>query len=132
MEWIITWILWMNVCYGDKGIQKMNNESKLNTGETGTVKMQYGIENVAEESHIANRTSKSSTSDLCYVILDALNAEDNLVPALSEQTKAGELRNSRYVYVSDGITKYFGQIEKGPIFTPEWGAVGDGQTQKQY
>jgi DNA helicase HerA-like ATPase len=71
-------------------------------------------------------TAGAALSELCYVILDALNAEDNLVPALSEQSKASELRNSRYVYVYDGRIRYFGQIEKGPIYTPEWGAVGDG------
>ncbi len=73
-----------------------------------------------------NARAGAALSELCYVILDALNAEDNLVPALSEQSKANELRNSRYVYVYDGRVRYFGQIEKGPIYTPEWGAVGDG------
>lgn len=70
--------------------------------------------------------SEANASELCYVILDALNAEDNLVPALSEQSKANELRSARYVYVYDATIKYFGQIERGPIYTPEWGAVGDG------
>lgn len=63
---------------------------------------------------------------LCYVILDDQTAEDNLVPALSDQECASRLYNSRYVYIDDGTREYFGQILRGPIYTPEWGAVRDG------
>lgn len=104
----------------------MNGQSQLDIEDLTGSQSESVATDSTPTTHISYGTAKTNLSELCYVILDALNAEDNLVPALSEQSKASELRNSRYVYIYDGITQYFGQIEKGPIYTPEWGAVGDG------
>jgi len=104
----------------------MSEQPELNMDGVGSTEVIPSSEKSNGQAQTNNGPAKPTASEQCYVILDALNAEDNLVPALSEQSKASELRNSRYVYVSDGKTKYFGQIERGPIYTPEWGAVGDG------
>lgn len=70
--------------------------------------------------------STKNYESICYVSLDDLSSEDNLVSALSDQTNAERLHSQRYVYIEDRGTRYFGQILKGPIYTPEWGAVRDG------
>jgi DNA helicase HerA-like ATPase len=88
------------------------------------------VENSSVEPHTMqqgeymNRTE--TQENLCYVSLDDLSAEDNLVSALSSQEDAARIHNSRYVYIRDRGVKYFGQILRGPIYTPEWGAVRDG------
>lgn len=65
-----------------------------------------------------------------YVLLDSFNNEDDLVPVLTDQETAKLVARRRYVLIEEAgqrQKKYFAQILKGPLHTPEWGASNDGQ-----
>jgi uncharacterized protein DUF87 len=65
-----------------------------------------------------------------YVLLDSFSNEDDLVPVLTDQDTAKLIASRRYVLIEeiDGRKKkYFAQIIKGPLHTPEWGTSSDGQ-----
>jgi uncharacterized protein len=65
-----------------------------------------------------------------YVLLDSFNNEDDLIPVLTDQDTAKLVARRRYVLIEETgqrKKKYFAQILKGPLHTPEWGASNDGQ-----
>ena len=65
-----------------------------------------------------------------YVLLDSFNNEDDLVPVLTDQDTATVVARRRYVLIEETgqrQKKYFAQILKGPLHTPEWGTSSDGQ-----
>ena len=65
-----------------------------------------------------------------YVLLDSFNNEDDLVPVLADQDTAKLVAHWRYVLIeeaSERKKKYFAQILKGPLHTPEWGNASEGQ-----
>jgi uncharacterized protein len=65
-----------------------------------------------------------------YVLLDSFSNEDDLIPVLTDQDTAKLIASRRYVLIEETAErkkKYFAQIIKGPLHTPEWGASSDGQ-----
>ncbi len=74
-------------------------------------------------TNIGNRT-------IGYVLLDSFNNEDDLIPVLTDQDTAQLIASRRYVLIEETgqrRKKYFAQIIKGPLHTPEWGTSSDGQ-----
>jgi len=75
-------------------------------------------------------TQNTSKSIIGYVLLDSFSNEDDLVPVLTDQGTAKLIASRRYVLIEetgDRKKKYFAQIIKGPLHTPEWGTSNDGQ-----
>lgn len=65
-----------------------------------------------------------------YVLLDYFSNEDDLIPVLTDQDTAKLIASRRYVLIEETgerKKKYFAQIIKGPLHTPEWGTSSDGQ-----
>lgn len=65
-----------------------------------------------------------------FVLLDSFNNEDDLVPVLADQDTAKLVARRRYVLIEETGErgkKYFAQIVKGPLHTPEWGGASEGQ-----
>lgn len=65
-----------------------------------------------------------------YVLLDSFSNEDDLVPVLADQETADKIASRRYVLIEETVErkkKYFAQIIKGPLHTPEWGRASEGQ-----
>ncbi len=65
-----------------------------------------------------------------YVLLDSFSNEDDLIPVLTDQDTAQLIASRRYVLIEETgqrNKKYFAQIIKGPLHTPEWGTSSDGQ-----
>ena len=65
-----------------------------------------------------------------YVLLDSFSNEDDLIPILADQETAKLVTRRRYVLIEEigeRRKKYFAQILKGPLHTPEWGTSNDGQ-----
>ena len=65
-----------------------------------------------------------------YVLLDSFSNEDDLIPVLADQETADKIASRRYVLIEETIDrkkKYFAQIIKGPLHTPEWGGSSEGQ-----
>ncbi len=65
-----------------------------------------------------------------YVLLDSFSNEDDLVPVLTDQNTAKFVASRRYVLIEESgerRKRYFAQITKGPLHTPEWGTSSDGQ-----
>jgi DNA helicase HerA-like ATPase len=75
------------------------------------------------ETKIENKT-------IGYVLLDNFSNEDDLIPVLTDQDTAKLIASRRYVLIEETEPrkkKYFAQIIKGPLHTPEWGTSSDGQ-----
>jgi uncharacterized protein len=65
-----------------------------------------------------------------YVLLDNFSNEDDLIPVLTDQDTAQLIASRRYVLIEEPEQrkkKYFAQIIKGPLHTPEWGTYSDCQ-----
>jgi hypothetical protein len=65
-----------------------------------------------------------------YVLLDSFSNEDDLIPVLTDQDTAKLVARRRYVLIEETgerKKKYFAQIVKGPLHTPEWGSASEGQ-----
>jgi DNA helicase HerA-like ATPase len=65
-----------------------------------------------------------------YVLLDSFSNEDDLIPILTDQNTARAIARRRYVLIEETgerRKKYFAQIAKGPLHTPEWGSASEGQ-----
>ena len=65
-----------------------------------------------------------------YVLLDSFSNEDDLIPVLTDQDTAKLVARRRYVLIEETgerKKKYFAQIVKGPLHTPEWGGASEGQ-----
>jgi len=74
--------------------------------------------------------NKTTYPIIGYVLLDSFNNEDDLVPVLTDQDTAKLIASRRYVLIEETgerKKKYFAQIIKGPLHTPEWGTSSDGQ-----
>jgi len=74
--------------------------------------------------------NKTTNPIIGYVLLDSFNNEDDLVPVLTDQDTAKLIASRRYVLIEETgqrQKKYFAQIIKGPLHTPEWGTSTDGQ-----
>ena len=74
--------------------------------------------------------NQTSNPIIGYVLLDSFNNEDDLVPVLTDQDTAKLIASRRYVLIEETgqrQKKYFAQIIKGPLHTPEWGTSTDGQ-----
>jgi len=67
---------------------------------------------------------------VAHVLLDEYSQEDSRVTALSDQAHTSELSSKKFVIVEDTSKSqtrtFFGQIIKGPVHIPEWGAPKDG------
>ncbi|MFB0556399.1 MAG: ATP-binding protein [Dehalococcoidia bacterium] len=67
---------------------------------------------------------------VAHILLDEYSQEDSHVTALSDQAHASELSSKKFVIVEDTSQSqtraFFGQIIKGPVHIPEWGAPKDG------
>ena len=67
---------------------------------------------------------------VAHILLDEYSQEDSHVTALSDQPHASELSSKKFVIVEDTSKSqtrtFFGQIIKGPVHIPEWGAPKDG------
>jgi DNA helicase HerA-like ATPase len=65
-----------------------------------------------------------------HVLLDSFSNEDDLIPILADQDTAKDIARRRYVQIEETgerKKKYFAQIIKGPLHTPEWGSASEGQ-----
>lgn len=72
----------------------------------------------------------SKNQTIGYVLLDNFSNEDDLIPVLTDQDTAKLIASRRYVLIEETgerKKKYFAQIIKGPLHTPEWGTSSDGQ-----
>jgi DNA helicase HerA-like ATPase len=80
---------------------------------------------VEEESKL-----KAIGPPVAHILLDEDSQEDSHVTALSDQAHASELSSKKFVIVEDTSQSqtrtFFGQIIKGPVHIPEWGAPKDG------
>ena len=69
-------------------------------------------------------------SPVAHVLIDEYSQEDNRISALSDQVHAPELSSKKFVIVEDTSQSpprtFFGQIMRGPVHIPEWGAPKDG------
>jgi len=67
---------------------------------------------------------------VAHILLDEYSQEDSHVTALSDQPHASELSSKKFVIIEDTSKSqprtFFGQIVKGPVHIPEWGAPKDG------
>ena len=67
---------------------------------------------------------------VAHILLDEYSQEDSHVTALSDQPHASELSSKKFVTIEDTSKNqtrtFFGQIVKGPVHIPEWGAPKDG------
>lgn len=67
---------------------------------------------------------------VAHILLDEYSQEDSRVTALSDQAHTSELSSKKFVIVEDTSKSqtrtFFGQIIKGPVHIPEWGAPKDG------
>jgi DNA helicase HerA-like ATPase len=67
---------------------------------------------------------------IAHILLDEYSQEDSHVTALSDQAHASELSSKKFVIIEDTSKSqtrtFFGQIIKGPVHIPEWGAPKDG------
>ncbi len=73
---------------------------------------------------------KTENQVIGYVLLDSFANEDDLIPVLTDQDTAKLIASRRYVLIEETTQrkkKYFAQIIKGPLHTPEWGTSSDGQ-----
>lgn len=86
-----------------------------------------------EPSQDGNRdktNSSKTNSTIGYVLLDSYANEDDLIPILTDQDTAALIASRRYVLIEEKgsrTKKYFAQIVKGPLHTPEWGSASEGQ-----
>ena len=74
--------------------------------------------------------SNTKNETIGYVLLDSFSNEDDLIPVLTDQDTAQLIASRRYVLIEETEQrkkKYFAQIIKGPLHTPEWGTSSDGQ-----
>jgi hypothetical protein len=73
---------------------------------------------------------KAIRPPVAHILLDEYSQEDSHVTALSDQAHASELSSKKFVIVEDTSQSqtrtFFGQIIKGPVHIPEWGAPKDG------
>lgn len=90
--------------------------------EQTTVELEPPVE---EESKL-----RAIGSPVAHILLDEDSQEDSHVTALSDQAHASELSSKKFVIVEDTSQSqtrtFFGQIIKGPVHIPEWGAPKDG------
>jgi len=67
---------------------------------------------------------------VAHILLDEYSQEDSRVTALSDQAHTSELSSKKFVIIEDTSKSqtrtFFGQIVKGPVHIPEWGAPKDG------
>lgn len=90
------------------------------------------LEAPAEEAFEVEEESKLKAigPPVAHILLDEDSQEDSHVTALSDQAHASELSSKKFVIVEDTSQSqtrtFFGQIIKGPVHIPEWGAPKDG------
>ena len=96
--------------------------------EQVTMNLEAPVEEVAE----VEEESKLSGigPPVAHILLDEYSQEDSHVTALSDQPHASELSSKKFVIIEDTSKSqtrtFFGQIVKGPVHIPEWGAPKDG------
>lgn len=99
----------------------INNSTSPHSNEPNTETYLAGSEK-------AERRQPPST--IGYVLLDSFSNEDDLIPVLTDQDTARTIARRRYVLIEETgerTNKYFAQIMKGPLHTPEWGSASEGQ-----
>jgi len=83
------------------------------------------VAEVEEESKL-----RTIGAPVAHILLDEDSQEDSHVTALSDQAQASELSSKKFVMVEDTSRSqtrtFFGQIIRGPVHIPEWGAPKDG------
>jgi len=97
-----------------------------------TEQVTINLEAPVEEAAEVEEESKLSGigPPVAHILLDEYSQEDSHVTALSDQPHASELSSKKFVIIEDTSKSqtrtFFGQIVKGPVHIPEWGAPKDG------
>jgi len=100
-------------------------------GEIEQTTMELGPPGEEEAAEVEEESKlRAIGPPVAHILLDEYSQEDSHVTALSDQAHASELSSKKFVIVEDTSQSqtrtFFGQIIKGPVHIPEWGAPKDG------